>query len=60
MKIVIRTSFQLMAVFWIVSPLTFTVLRATGVFDFKHDYLIGAVLSLVSFVVMFLTYRSWE
>ena len=53
---------KIMSVFWILSPLVFLTLRCVGVFNFRFDWLIGAVLAFISFGVIFLTFKTsiWE
>ena len=65
----LRFSFKFMAIFWILSPATFSIMRkgfdvfglfvVTPIFNYKFDWLIFGVLSLISFIVMFLTYKRW-
>ena len=54
----IKLAFNIMSFFWIISPLTFTILRGVKVFDYRCDWAIGAGLGLISFFTMFLTFKS--
>lgn len=56
----IKLAFKITAIFWMTSPITYLVLRSAGIFNFQYDWLIGGVLGLVSFGVMFLSYKNWE
>ncbi len=52
-----KLAFKMMGIFWTVSPLTFLGLRAFGIFNYPFDWLIFAVLALISFITMFLTFE---
>lgn len=51
-----RTVFKLMQAFWVGSPVIFAVMRLVGLVDYGADWLVFAVLSLISFIVVFLTH----
>ena len=42
---------------WILSPLVFIACRLTGLYNFRCDVAVFGVLSLISFVTMFLTFK---
>lgn len=60
MKQILKLSFYVMAIFWIVSPLVFSAIRLFGVFNYRYDWAIGIALTLMSTVAMFMTYRAWD
>jgi hypothetical protein len=58
--LMIKTAFLLMSLFWMVSPITFLVMRFAGIFNYRYDWAIFVGFGLISLVTMFLTYDTWN
>lgn len=58
--VMIKFCFKLMSVFWIVSPVIYIGLRLTKTFDFGVDWLVFSILSFISWISMFFTYKTWD
>jgi len=58
--VLMRFCFKIMSAFWITSPALFVVLRYCGIYDFQPDVAVFCGLSLISFIAMFLNYKTWE
>lgn len=51
-----RYVFKGMQAFWIGSPVIFCLMKLMGIVDYGADWLVFASLSLISFIVVFLTH----
>lgn len=56
----IKWAFKVYAVLGILMPWAFVILRMAGVYNFKHDSVVFAILFLISLGIMFCTYKRWE
>lgn len=51
-----RIVYSLIKLFWISSPLLFLGARVIGIYNFQYDVAVFGVLSLISFVTIYLTF----
>lgn len=57
----IRIAFKVISFFWIISPALFVGMRGSGLVNYQGiDWLIFAVLALISTFVCFLNYKGDE
>jgi len=55
-----KLAFKLYTFIAILSPWGFLGARLFGVYNYKNDVVIFGALFLLSTLVMFLTYKTWE
>lgn len=53
-----KTTFKIISVFWILSPIAFSIMRGFKVFDFRYDWGVFLFLSFMSTASLFFNVKE--
>lgn len=54
----IQIAFKAISIFWILSPIIFSIMRIAGVFNFPFDWAVGLFLTIMSTGAIFFNYKA--